>query len=454
MGKLISIFLIFSISPAIFAISFDNYFQNDILLIEGLDNEVKEIIKNKKIILPTPKDSEYNNLVNIYNKNNTSFPMSDYFKYRAKFWFDIYTKYNVLQKVIHDKVHLRLVYNVIDMNSLFANGTSFLKLNALYFQVVEHQVQKIRDTLHTLKTKRSFLNSFEREVISNIKEAHLKIPNNSEKRKIFFFNLSKNLRTQTGQNLNVSRGIQNSLLYIKKMKELIKLFEVPEQLLTIPFLESSFNIKAKSKVGATGTWQFMRFIGKAYMTINKRVDHRLNPLLASLSGLQMLKQSRKILKRWDLSIMAYNSGTKHIIKAKRQLSKSNMTIEDMLKNYKHPHIGFASRNFYSSFLALSLARDNAELFFKDINKAMFKKPIHIYVSLQSMKPINFYHKLKKNYPQVEELNRHILRPYSTYPRGTIFITSAKLSERKYYRISEKYYLKKYPKNWKHLIKRK
>src|SRR5690606_14938545 len=112
-----------------------------------------------------------------------------------------------------------------------------------------------------------------------------------------------------------------------------------------------------SKVGASGVWQFMRYIGSHFMDINRRHDGRSQPLMATASALHLLRQNIKIMGRWDLAITAYNSGTKHLLKGRRLMEskKREGSLANILEYYEHEHIGFASKNFYAEFLALTRA---------------------------------------------------------------------------------------------------
>ena len=74
---------------------------------------------------------------------------------------------------------------------------------------------------------------------------------------------------------NIATGIKKYRLFKPNILEAVDLFKVPKELISISFLESSFNTIAKSKVNATGVWQFMGRTGKYYMDVNRYVDQRV-----------------------------------------------------------------------------------------------------------------------------------------------------------------------------------
>lgn len=184
-----------------------------------------------------------------------------------------------------------------------------------------------------------------------MRRAGIDIPKKKSARLKLISKLAENVRAQTGQRENISKGLERVNYYRETLTALMDIFEIPPELINISFLESSFNPDAKSKVGATGAWQFMRHTGKHFMRIDQYVDQRLNPVISSISAFHLLKQNFQILKDWSLAIAAYNSGTKHLLRARRKLMRRDVkkiNLEKALKNYSHPHIGFASENFLVS----------------------------------------------------------------------------------------------------------
>jgi len=55
-------------------------------------------------------------------------------------------------------------------------------------------------------------------------------------------------------------------------------------------VESSFNLNAYSKFGASGIWQFTRSTGKQFLTIDYAVDERQDPIRASHAAAKFLKK--------------------------------------------------------------------------------------------------------------------------------------------------------------------
>lgn len=341
------------------------------------------------------------------------FRVTNYFKDDVKFWFDIYTKYPSNINVLHDKKMHQVVYGAYK-NSIKAKKEIIKKLKALAYSKKAYPV-------------------FEKKL-----KKMIKVPTSASKRIDFFNNLIKNLRSQVGQKDMIFSGLKRYQKYQYFLEKIIKKFNLPKELIAISFLESSFNPKAISKAKAAGIWQFMPLIASYFMPKrNKNVDYRFNPIISSLAAFHLLKQNKQILKRYDLAITAYNSGTKNIIKAKRKLGK-NTNLETIIKNHKGITFGYASKNFYAEFLALTRVLAYKE----EIYKYKFyrpKKKYNIYIAKRKLNPYKLF-KLKIN-------NSHILRN-KRLKKGFLIVSTSNISNKNFKKIPYKHLYRKYPKNFR------
>ena len=84
-------------------------------------------------------------------------------------------------------------------------------------------------------------------------------------------------------------------------------------------MESALVPTAKSRVGATGLWQFMFATGKMFgLDVNSYVDDRSDPIKATEAACKYLKSLNKSFNDWDLALAAYNSGPGNVSKAIRR----------------------------------------------------------------------------------------------------------------------------------------
>jgi membrane-bound lytic murein transglycosylase D len=136
---------------------------------------------------------------------------------------------------------------------------------------------------------------------------------------------------------------------------------LPPQLAALPHVESSFDPAAYSKVGAAGLWQFMRSTGRRFLRINGAVDERLDPFRETEAAAQLLAYNYQLLGSWPLAITAYNHGAAGMLRARAQLGTDD--IVRIIHDYHSPSFGFASRNFYVSFLAALTVSENPQRYF-------------------------------------------------------------------------------------------
>ena len=159
-------------------------------------------------------------------------------------------------------------------------------------------------------------------------------------------------------------GLARSGAVIDKFKQTFLSHGLPVDLVYLPCVESSFNFKAYSKFGAAGIWQFTHSTGRRYMEINYVVDERRDPFISADAAARLLKKNYAELKEWPLAITAYNHG----LAGMRRAKNAKGSYEEIVKSYKSRSFKFASRNFYSEFLAARIVAKNPEKYFGKIDR--------------------------------------------------------------------------------------
>lgn len=371
------------------------------------------------------------------NKVSDEFNVGLFYGPMVRFWFFIYTQFDSSQVVFHDKNNLALIYKVLDFSSLHSKGLPKNTLYVLQQKISEEKIKEMKQDILELADGHLSNDSRTRDILEAIQRAGLQVPVADKDRKKFYKSLKDNLRTQTGQRNFIREGIVRSLPYQKFLAKYFRAKKLPKELLAIPFLESSFNPVAQSKVNALGVWQFMPLIASYF--VPKRTDHtdyRSNVGVSSISAGFLMAENYQILKSWDLAVTAYNSGTKHLLRTKRKLGKTQVRLDDIIKNSDSRHFGFASQNFYSEFLALAHTLAYEEEIFK---------ALHTHDRHDVDDDLNFYlakcnMQLDKvlNGPEQSDVKFHnhqlrdLTRPIS---KGHIITSKSKLPATKFYHIS-------------------
>ncbi|MDO3694110.1 transglycosylase SLT domain-containing protein [Wenyingzhuangia sp. chi5] len=96
-------------------------------------------------------------------------------------------------------------------------------------------------------------------------------------------------------------------------------YEIPLEIKYLAIVESALKPRAKSRVGATGLWQFMYQTGKMYdLKVSSYVDERQDPVKATKAACKYLERLYHSFNDWDLALAAYNSGPGNVSKAIRR----------------------------------------------------------------------------------------------------------------------------------------
>ncbi len=107
--------------------------------------------------------------------------------------------------------------------------------------------------------------------------------------------------------------------YFPMFEEHLAKYNIPLELKYLAIVESALNPKAKSRVGASGLWQFMYPTGKQYnLEVNSYVDERHDPLKATEAACQYLSHLYQIFGDWSLVLASYNAGPGNVSKAIRR----------------------------------------------------------------------------------------------------------------------------------------
>jgi len=107
--------------------------------------------------------------------------------------------------------------------------------------------------------------------------------------------------------------------YFPMIEKHLDQFDIPLEMKYLALVESALKPKAKSRVGATGLWQFMYPTGKQYkLKVSSYVDERQDPIKATIAACKYLNDLYRIFGDWDLALAAYNSGPGNVSKAIRR----------------------------------------------------------------------------------------------------------------------------------------
>ena len=237
----------------------------------------------------------------------------DQFRDEIHFWKEIYTKHPEENILIHDKNDLELIYEVLNFSNLKKTSRNLIVYEILKNRSVKRTVLNIKNRIKKCD------NSCKKELLQGKDYTTSK--------------LLKNIRTQTGQKNIIEGGLSRLKKVESHIAQLFDITDADQRWIALPFLESSFNEKAISKVNAAGAWQIMPWIGKKLLPyLRGKIDARFNIYLSTLAAIKILKQNVRITKSHEISIIAYNSGLRNFFKTKKKLGKEQISYIEYLSN--------------------------------------------------------------------------------------------------------------------------
>jgi len=170
-----------------------------------------------------------------------------------------------------------------------------------------------------------------------------------------FAGAAHRVRFQLGQSDRFREGLVRSGQWRSHILRVLADMDLPQELVVLPHVESSFNPSAYSKAAAAGMWQFMPATARQYMRVDHVIDERMDPFIATEGAAKLLKANYKSTGTWPLALTGYNHGAGGMRRAAETLGTTDIDV--IVQKYKGTAFGFASRNFYASFLA-ALAIDS------------------------------------------------------------------------------------------------
>ena len=187
-----------------------------------------------------------------------------------------------------------------------------------------------------------------------------------------------NVRCQQGNRDRFLEALKRYETYKDHVLRVLRESGLSEDILYLPFVESAYNPRAYSRVGAAGLWQIMPRTARTLgLQLSATIDERFDAEAATWAAARYLRQSTDSLtakaREIDPSvtsarinpfvITSYNYG---VTGMRRALGKVGPDYIAVLEKYKSPSFRTAVRNFYSSFLAARYVAQNSNKYFGNI----------------------------------------------------------------------------------------
>lgn len=271
------------------------------------------------------------------------------------FWIRAYSEITTQQGFLHDEADLAIVYGILNLPS--APAGSLPRRNAVSFER-ERWRSALRTAAEALESGTPTHSADAQRVLDLWGEKAT--PGRLRA-------ATETVRFQLGQADRFRDGLVRSGTWETHIARTFERLGLPPELAALPHVESSFTPTAYSKVGAAGLWQFMPGTARLYMRVDDVLDERMDPFRATEAAAKLLLYNYRVLGSWPLAITAYNHGAAGMRRARDTLGTDDFGV--IARRYKSKTFGFASRNFYPSFLAALTIDQNPERYFGKLERA-------------------------------------------------------------------------------------
>jgi len=274
-----------------------------------------------------------------------SFPTDLYLRRQVRFWELVFQKYPSTSVIIHDVDEPDRMVDLIDY-LLFAKRDE---------KSMSSREERLKTTQKYLDRYTIALDRFAKLGKDALKFGAIEkrvwsVYSRSPEALARLYSGNVKLRSQTGLSDVFLEAAIKSQTYLPYMESVFRSYNLPPKLTRLVFVESMFNLDAVSKAGASGVWQFMPATGRRFMAVDRHVDERNNPWKATRAAAQYLLDGYVEMGSWPLAITGYNHGRGGLHRAIREMGTREFGV--IAKSYRgHKSFGFASRNYYSEFLA-------------------------------------------------------------------------------------------------------
>ncbi|RMG12271.1 MAG: lytic transglycosylase domain-containing protein, partial [Deltaproteobacteria bacterium] len=246
-----------------------------------------------------------------------AFPEPEALEPNVRFWERVYAEWDSGQVVIHDREHLDVVYEVVELGAwrLYPKPTDpklWKEAVRKRREIIGAHMDAIRAALRSLEARwkqgglsESKLEGLERQVYAALRHKPYAIRAASTR-----------LRWQYGLADRFHEGLERFDRWKEVVLAVFHEEGLPEDLIALAFVESLFDPHAQSPVGAHGLFQFMPATARELgLERNRLYDQRRDPELAARALARMLRRSYQRLGNWPLALTAHNHGPNGVARA-------------------------------------------------------------------------------------------------------------------------------------------
>ena len=156
------------------------------------------------------------------------------------------------------------------------------------------------------------------------------------------------------------RWLKRSGRYMDLFRTVLQKEGLPPDLVHLVFVESGFNVNARSYAAAVGPWQMLAGSAKLFgLNVDQWVDERKDPEKSTVAAARYLKHLYGIFGDWPLALASYNAGEGTVLRAIKAQGTTN---------YWDLKLPRQTENYVPQFMAaLAISRDPVKYGFADVD---------------------------------------------------------------------------------------
>ncbi|MGR3913689.1 MAG: LysM peptidoglycan-binding domain-containing protein [Gammaproteobacteria bacterium] len=283
-----------------------------------------------------------------------NFPCPPAIQPRMNFWISVFGEWDKHTAVLHDSKEPQRVYAVVKNR----HGCSVSRKR------LRRERAKAKKTLLSVADKIQ-----DGKPLADEYEVHLAALFYPHRDAEEIRAAAETIRCQGGVSHSFLAGLSRYHGYRPMINQVLAENHLPLEIAYLPFVESSYNPDAYSRVGAAGIWQFMPKTARVFgLKLNATLDERLDPEAATRAAAEYLTLADRLLSKTARRIKKKNGDKKELNRAqinpflvtsynygiggmRRAMRENGLDYMAVLERYKSPSFRIAVKNFYASFLA-------------------------------------------------------------------------------------------------------
>jgi hypothetical protein len=206
--------------------------------------------------------------------------------------------------------------------------------------------------------------------------------------------------------------LKRSRRYFPIIEEMLRKNDMPDDLKFVAIAESALRPHARSRKGAVGFWQFIKYTGRKYdLVINSRFDQRRNIFASTQAAINLFKDLHEELGSWTLAAAAYNMGEEGLMAE---------ILEQGINDYYQLYLPLETQRYVFRIIAIKMIFNDPEKYGFDLSEEDYYPALRfdqVQVECDDETPIRIVAEAAKtNFKVIKDLNPEIRGHY--LPKGS------------------------------------